>query len=897
MAYIGNGRTLLVLGSNVRDDIAPDGSTSTFTLSQEVPGGYESNVYVFKQTYITERLITSAASGAITIPAVSGGATQWTITSSNASVAAALSDIKETVKLYSDANHTLTISGSISLGTGTITTSAVSPYTVTGVGTNFTSSLIGLQLYNSSGALIGTVASVASTTSLNLNAAPLVSVSGQSYYKTDSANNGTFGIVSCTYNGSTITITLDRPGLQAATADTLGSLTISRGYSGFWEVLEPDVDYTIGGTGSALNKQITFVKIPKVNDKVYVIHKGDATYNLVPSDNSVGPNQLSQNLRNFVTDKFTGNGTTSAYTLSQSAVNAKTLLVTINGAVKEETTDYNIDSAGTTLTFTSIPANLAKIRVLHLGFSTVSRRAVLSPGQVGSVDDGSITSAKLAAESVIESKIASSAVSNVKLTANAVTSDKILLSNNTSLRSYRVDGTTVFSALTLNNSDQLIVNTPTTAHIAINGTKTVNISSTDVSPETTATISLGTSSKKFTDANLSGSLNSASASITGNITVGGTVDGVDVSAFQTSVNSSISSLQSLVEALVPIGAMTMWTLPTASATLINDRWLVCDGAEINRTTYSSLFSVIGTAFGSGNGTTTFNLPDLRRRAPIGKGDTDTIGNNEGLVAASRQLNHSHSVPAHAHDLSNHTHTLPAHSHGKGTLNITTSGTHTTTIDISHGHTASSSNNTVGLYTQATPAGALDHSHTISGSTTGCSITQTAHSHGMQPSGVHSHTYNYRASTYAGGSGGFGGTWQNLDSTPPSTSDAGSHTHTIDGANANITFNDASHNHGGATGIRDLSHNHQIDAHNHTITVNALGVTNKFDTSGTHTHASTDFSGRVGNTGVGVPDGDVTGGTFISGSPSTNTTGNSSVLTSGTTLNTPYMIVNYIIRAV
>lgn len=48
-------------------------------------------------------------------------------------------------------------------------------------------------------------------------------------------------------------------------------------------------------------------------------------------------------------------------------------------------------------------------------------------------------------------------------------------------------------------------------------------------------------------------------------------------------------------------------------------WLLCDGAAISRTTYATLFAAIGTAFGAGDGSTTFNVPDLRGRAPIGAG--------------------------------------------------------------------------------------------------------------------------------------------------------------------------------------------------------------------------------------------------------------------------------------
>lgn len=48
-------------------------------------------------------------------------------------------------------------------------------------------------------------------------------------------------------------------------------------------------------------------------------------------------------------------------------------------------------------------------------------------------------------------------------------------------------------------------------------------------------------------------------------------------------------------------------------------WLRCDGSAISRTTFAALFSAISTAFGTGDGTTTFNLPDYRGRVPVGSG--------------------------------------------------------------------------------------------------------------------------------------------------------------------------------------------------------------------------------------------------------------------------------------
>jgi microcystin-dependent protein len=54
-------------------------------------------------------------------------------------------------------------------------------------------------------------------------------------------------------------------------------------------------------------------------------------------------------------------------------------------------------------------------------------------------------------------------------------------------------------------------------------------------------------------------------------------------------------------------------------------WLLCNGQAVDRTIYANLFRAIGTAFGVGNGTTTFNVPDLRGRAPIGVGTGTAAG--------------------------------------------------------------------------------------------------------------------------------------------------------------------------------------------------------------------------------------------------------------------------------
>lgn len=120
-------------------------------------------------------------------------------------------------------------------------------------------------------------------------------------------------------------------------------------------------------------------------------------------------------------------------------------------------------------------------------------------------------------------------------------------------------------------------------------------------------------------------------------------------------------------------------LPFAGAAA-PEGWMLCYGQAVSRTAYAHLFSVIGTAFGAGDGTTTFNLPDLRGRVPGGKDDMGgtaagrltTAGsgvNGAALGGAGGAQTHTLTtaqMPAHAHGVTDptHTHTVydPGHSH-------------------------------------------------------------------------------------------------------------------------------------------------------------------------------------------------------------------------------------------
>ena len=87
-------------------------------------------------------------------------------------------------------------------------------------------------------------------------------------------------------------------------------------------------------------------------------------------------------------------------------------------------------------------------------------------------------------------------------------------------------------------------------------------------------------------------------------------------------------------------------------------WLLCYGQAISRTTYADLYSAIGTTYGVGDGSTTFNVPDLRGRVPLGKDNMG--GSSANRVTATEADNLGQGSGAETHTLI--TAEMPAHTH-------------------------------------------------------------------------------------------------------------------------------------------------------------------------------------------------------------------------------------------
>jgi microcystin-dependent protein len=216
----------------------------------------------------------------------------------------------------------------------------------------------------------------------------------------------------------------------------------------------------------------------------------------------------------------------------------------------------------------------------------------------------------------------------------------------------------------------------------------------------------------------SGSFTATSiASLPANTSIG-SVSAAEIGYLDGLTGSVQSQLTSVVAAISPTGSIMIWSTNTAPS-----GWLICNGATVSRTTYATLFAVIGTTYGAGDGSTTFVIPNLMGRVPFGRdanqptefGTLGAPGGAKTLTIAIANL------PAHNHSI-DHTHGSfntdnDSHSHGGST---SSGGSHTHTLSDNGSGSAAvvsvgSSYTTVAdnTSTSRTTSSNGSHSHSIS----------------------------------------------------------------------------------------------------------------------------------------------------------------------------------------
>lgn len=140
------------------------------------------------------------------------------------------------------------------------------------------------------------------------------------------------------------------------------------------------------------------------------------------------------------------------------------------------------------------------------------------------------------------------------------------------------------------------------------------------------------------------------------------------------VDNALNNVDQIIAALMeacdtPVTDFIVGEIRSFGFTALPTGWLACDGSAINRTTYADLFAAIGTAYGVGNGSTTFNLPNAPGRVPVG------VGAGTGLTA--RSLGQSFGEETHLQtnsELARHNHAVAPSAINVQLLEPGTSGT-------------------------------------------------------------------------------------------------------------------------------------------------------------------------------------------------------------------------------
>ena len=159
--------------------------------------------------------------------------------------------------------------------------------------------------------------------------------------------------------------------------------------------------------------------------------------------------------------------------------------------------------------------------------------------------------------------------------------------------------------------------------------------------------------------------------------------------------------------LVNTGLIIPWTDGS-----VPSGFLECNGAAVSRSTYAALFAVIGTTYGSGNGSTTFNVPDLQNDNAMGKSPNKALASTGGANTVASAGNVGGSTGSHTLSTSE----IASHSHSLGSRNAMMV---TQPPGPNAGVTAAGPSG--GLSTQSAGGGG-SHSHNMSATFTGDSTS-------------------------------------------------------------------------------------------------------------------------------------------------------------------------------
>lgn len=179
---------------------------------------------------------------------------------------------------------------------------------------------------------------------------------------------------------------------------------------------------------------------------------------------------------------------------------------------------------------------------------------------------------------------------------------------------------------------------------------------------------------------------------------------------------------------IEVGTILPWSNSTLPSGYLN-----CDGSAVSRSTYSALFAIISTDYGAGDGSSTFNLPDLQDRVPLGVSGSKAVASTGGAetVASSGSLTIAELTPAGN----------VGGSTGNTTISTSNMPSHSHTVDWARNFAG---NNRQGLrvdvqanlanaYSTDNTGGGGAHSHNMSANFSGTAVTPTGNFSGSATS--------------------------------------------------------------------------------------------------------------------------------------------------------------------
>ena len=299
----------------------------------------------------------------------------------------------------------------------------------------------------------------------------------------------------------------------------------------------------------------------------------------------------------LVVNTFSGTGSQTQFSLTKNPVNENNTQVYVGGVYQKKTTYSIVGTSPAVLTFATAPAAGTDNIEVVIGVSAelINNVVTIPNNSVGeaALINLNVTTGKLADLSVTAGKIADLSVTTGKLVDLNVTTGKLA---ELSVTSAKIAGAAI-------DSTKLATNAVQTANIQAGAVENAKIGTGAVDAVKLATDAVETAKIK---------------------------------------DGSVTASKLAAGAAIPAGAVMPFAMNS-----IPSGWLGADGTAVSRSTYAALFAAISTLYGAGDGSTTFNLPDLRGYFVRGFGT-----NVDGSVSGTFGAKQADEIKAHTHTVDN-----------------------------------------------------------------------------------------------------------------------------------------------------------------------------------------------------------------------------------------------------